>query len=57
MLVKTRMTATPFTVTSATKIPEALEVMTSNGVRHLHEVEVALLETNGRISVIEKRRG
>lgn len=39
MLVKTRMTATPFTVTSATKIPEALEVMTSNGVRHLPVVD------------------
>lgn len=33
------------------------EALRANGVRHLHEVEVALLETNGRISVIEKRRG
>lgn len=39
MLVKQRMTANPFTVASSTKIPEALGVMTTNGVRHLPVVD------------------
>lgn len=32
------------------------EALRNNGVRHLDEVEVALLETNGRISVVAKQR-
>ena len=32
------------------------EALRNNGVRHLDEVEVALLETNGRISVAAKQR-
>ncbi len=33
------------------------EALRSNGLRHLEEVEIALLETNGKISVVPKRRG
>ncbi len=32
------------------------EALRSNGLRHLEEVEIALLETNGKISVVPKRR-
>lgn len=39
MLVKQKMTATPFTVTSSTPIPDALAVMTANHVRHLPVVD------------------
>ena len=30
------------------------EALRTCGVRHLHQVEIALLETNGRISVVQK---
>lgn len=39
MFVKQRMTANPFTVTSANSVPEAQEVMASRGVRHLPVVD------------------
>ncbi|HMQ64807.1 MAG TPA: CBS and ACT domain-containing protein [Arachnia sp.] len=39
MFVKQRMTANPFTVTSANSVPEAQEVMASHGVRHLPVVD------------------
>ena len=39
MYVKTRMTANPFTVTPETTLPQALEVMRTNKVRHLPVVE------------------
>lgn len=39
MFVKQRMTANPFTVTAETTLPDALEVMTSHGVRHVPVVE------------------
>ena len=39
MFVKQRMTANPFTVTSANSVPEAQEVMASPGVRHLPVVD------------------
>lgn len=35
MFVKSRMTTNPFTVTPENTVPEAIEVMTSKGVRHL----------------------
>lgn len=39
MLVKQRMTANPFTVTSANSIPEAQAMMTKHKVRHLPVVD------------------
>ena len=35
MFVKNQMTQNPFTATPATTVPEALEIMETNGVRHL----------------------
>lgn len=39
MFVKLRMTANPFTVTPDASVPDAIEVMTTKGVRHLPVVE------------------
>lgn len=39
MFVKQRMTANPFTVTPHTTLPDALDVMTTHGVRHVPVVE------------------
>ena len=33
------------------------EALRTSGVRHLHQVEIALLETKGRISVVQKEAG
>jgi len=35
-------------------LPELLEAVRENGVLHLHDIDIAMLEANGKISVIKK---